>query len=101
MPIVSAVSAAAVPPTDDLERQMTLAMALNKLPPLSPLVPRVLALRGKSDAGIAELAKVIGSDPMLTHLCHYSEEFGLTIGRKPAWMLGLAGKMKCCAIIFK
>lgn len=63
MPIVSA---AAAPPTDDLERQMTLAMALNKLPPLSPLVPRVLALRGKSDAGIADLAKVIGSDPMLS-----------------------------------
>lgn len=44
---------------------MTLAMALNKLPPLSPLVPKVLALRRDADAGITELAKVISSDPML------------------------------------
>ncbi len=56
----------AAPPTDDLERQMTLAMSLHKLPPLSPLVPRVLALRGNSNAGIADLAKVIASDPMLS-----------------------------------
>ena len=57
---------AATLPTDDLELQMTLAMGLNKLPPLSPLVPRVLALRGNSGAGIADLAKVIASDPMLS-----------------------------------
>lgn len=62
MPIASA----AAPPTDELERQMTLAMSLNTLPPLSPLVPRVLALRGNSAAGIADLAKVIASDPMLS-----------------------------------
>ena len=53
-------------PADELERQMTLAMSLNKLPPLSPLVPHVLALRGNSNAGIADLAKVIASDPMLS-----------------------------------
>ena len=45
---------------------MTLAMSLDRLPPLSPLVPRVLALRGNSAAGIADLAKVIASDPMLS-----------------------------------
>ncbi len=55
----------AAPPTDALEMSMTLAMALNKLPPLSPLVPKVLALKRDSDAGIPELANVISSDPML------------------------------------
>lgn len=44
---------------------MTLAMARNRLPALSPLVPRVLALRSNEDAGIAELANVISSDPTL------------------------------------
>lgn len=54
-----------VPPSDALEMSMTLAMALNKLPPLSPLVPKVLALKRDSDAGITELANVMSSDPML------------------------------------
>lgn len=56
----------AAPPRDDLEMSMTLAMALNKLPPLSPLVPKVLALRRDADAGITELARVISSDPTLS-----------------------------------
>jgi HD-like signal output (HDOD) protein len=56
----------AVPPKDGLELSMTLAMALNKLPPLSPLVPKVLALRRDADAGITELARVISSDPTLS-----------------------------------
>ncbi len=60
-----AVSQAA-PPRDSLELSMTLAMALNKLPPLSPLVPKVLALRRDADAGITELARVISSDPTLS-----------------------------------
>ena len=62
----TATASISSPPTDALELQMTLAMALGKLPPLSPMMPRVLALRGNEAAGIADLAKVIASDPVLS-----------------------------------
>ena len=65
MSILAVARNDSAPPTDELELSMTLAMALNRLPPLSPLVPKVLAMRRDPDAGIADLAKVIGSDPML------------------------------------
>jgi HD-like signal output (HDOD) protein len=61
----SRAETALAPPRDALELSMTLAMARNTLPPLSPMVPKVLALKGDKTAGIADLAKVISSDPTL------------------------------------
>ena len=60
-----AAQTAPAPPRDALELSMTLAMARNTLPPLSPLVPKVLALKGDPNAGFAELTNVISSDPTL------------------------------------
>ncbi|RCS58546.1 HDOD domain-containing protein [Parvibium lacunae] len=92
--------------TDPLELALSLSAALRKLPPISPLVPKLMRLKANDEVDLTALQKIIESDPGLSarliglaNSVYYSRggrsaynvyEALMRLGYQQAWQISLS-----------